>query len=57
MDENGNFIAYGSRNKFYSQANRINVQLPDLINDVTVLLKNTIQQITTLYEKGILPSR
>ncbi len=57
MDENGNFIASGSRNKFYSQANRINVQLPNLINDATVLLKNTIEQITTLYEKGILPSR
>lgn len=49
MDELGNFITSGSRNKFYSQANRINIQLPDLINAASGVLKNTIEQISTLY--------
>lgn len=53
MDELGNFITSGSRNKFYSQANRINIQLPELINEATTVLKNTINQISTLYQKGI----
>lgn len=50
MDELGNFISSGSRNKFYSQANRINIQLPDLINEASVVLKKTIEQISTLYQ-------
>ena len=53
MDEFGNFITSGTRNKFYSQANRINIQLPELINEATTVLKNTINQISTLYQKGI----
>jgi len=51
MDELGNFMASGSRNKFYSQANRINIQLPDLINEATIVLKNTINQISELYKQ------
>ena len=49
MDELGNFISSGSRNKFYSQANRINIQLPDIINEASVVIKNTIEQISALY--------
>lgn len=52
MDENGNFVSSGSRNKFYSQANRINVQLPDLLNEATSILKNTINQLAKLYKDG-----
>lgn len=50
MDEKGNFINSGSRNKFYSQANRINIQLPNMIKDATGVMKNTIEQLSTLYE-------
>lgn len=50
MDEFGNFISSGSRNKFYSQANRINIQLPDIIKAATIVLKNTINQLCTLYK-------
>lgn len=31
MDDNGNFITSGSRNKFYSQNNKINIQLLGLV--------------------------
>lgn len=50
MDDFGNFIRSGSRNKFYSQGNRINFQLPDIINEATKILDNTILQIATLYQ-------
>lgn len=53
MDEFGNFITSGTRNKFYSQANRINIQLPELINEATTVLKNTINQISALYQMRI----
>ena len=56
MDELGNFISSGSRNKFYSQGNRINLQLPDLINEATAVLRNTINQISNLYQIGITQS-
>lgn len=51
MDRLGNFITSGSRNKFYSQANRINIQLPELINEATTILNNTINQISSLYQR------
>ena len=50
MDKIGNFISSGSRNKFYSQANRINIQLPHMIKEATSVLKNTIEQLSTLYK-------
>ena len=56
MDELENFISSGSRNKFYSQGNRINLQLPDLINEATAVLRNTINQISNLYQIGITQS-
>lgn len=49
MDEIGNFISSGSRNKFYSQANRINILLPDMIKDATIVVNNTINQLCALY--------
>lgn len=52
MDENGNFISSGSRNKFYSQANRINIQLPDIIKEATSIVDNTINQLSALYQKA-----
>lgn len=50
MDDFGNFIHSGSRNKFYSQGNRINFQLPDMIKEATKILDNTILQIAALYQ-------
>lgn len=50
MDERGYFISSGSRNKFYSQANRINIKLPNMIQEATIVLKNTIEQLCTLYQ-------
>lgn len=52
MDEFGNFIKSGSRNKFYSQNNRINFQLPDMIKEVTQITKNTIDQLAFLYQQN-----
>lgn len=51
MDENGNFITSGSRNKFYSQNNKINIDLPLLVKDVCHIMINTIDQISLLYKK------
>lgn len=53
MDENGNFVKSGSRNKFYSQNNRINIQLPDMIKEATIILQNTIDELSRLYQSGI----
>lgn len=50
MDEFGNFVKSGSRNKFYSQANRINIQLPDIIIEATDIVKNTIEKLMELYQ-------
>ncbi|WMI96725.1 hypothetical protein [Bacteroides fragilis] len=56
MDEIGNFVSSGSRNKFYSQANRINIQLPNMIQEATIVLKNTIEQLSTLYQVSTIKS-
>lgn len=50
MDEFGNFVKSGSRNKFYSQNNAINAQLPSMIKEATELLKNTIDELCRLYQ-------
>lgn len=50
MDEFGNFVKSGSRNKFYSQNNAINAQLPSIIKEATELLKNTIDELCRLYQ-------
>lgn len=50
MDEYGNFIKSGSRNKFYAQNNAINFQLPDMIKEATIILKKTIDQLCILYQ-------
>lgn len=52
MDEFGNFVKSGSRNKFYSQGNRINVQLPDMLIEASAIVKNTIEQLSLLYQQN-----
>lgn len=52
MDENGRFVTSGSRNKFYSQNNRINFQLPDMIKEVSVVLAKTIDELSRLYQEA-----
>lgn len=49
MDNNGNFVTSGSRNKFYSQNNKINVQLPYMVSDIIDVLQRTIDKISELY--------
>ena len=46
-----NYISAGSQNKFYSQNNRINAQLPDMIKDATQILMRTVDQISALYKR------
>lgn len=52
MDEFGNFVKSGSRNKFYSQGNRFNIQLPDMLNEVSAVVKNTIDHLSVLYQQN-----
>ena len=52
MDEFGNFITSGSRNKFYLQGNRINIQLPEIIMETTRIVDATINQLCTLYQNN-----
>ena len=52
FDENGNLISSGARNKFYSQGNKMNVMLPELVESVLEILKNTIDCLTQLYIAG-----
>lgn len=54
MDGNGRFITSGSRNKFYSQNNRINFQLPDMIKEASDVLANTIDELAKLYQEATL---
>lgn len=53
IDENGNFVSSGARNKFYSQGNKINVILPVIVKSVLETLKSTIDCLTKLYNIGI----
>ena len=50
--DNGNFVTSGSRNKFYSQGNRINIQLPEMIMETTRIVDATINQLCTLYQNN-----
>lgn len=52
MDENGNFVTSGSRNKFYSQNNIINADLPYLVYDVIEIIGRTVNEMTSLYQKN-----
>lgn len=56
MDGFGNFITSGSRNKLYSQGNRINIQLPILLKEATGIVESTIERICTLYQKNTINS-
>ena len=50
LEESGVLVSSGARNKFYSQGNRMNIKLPYLIKEVTLIVQKTIQQITNIYE-------
>lgn len=52
----GHFVTSNSRNKFYSQNNRINEQLPNMIKEATQILMRTIDQISDLYEQNTVRS-
>lgn len=52
MNEFGHFVKSSSRNKFYSQGNRINVQLPDMLNEASTIVKNTIERLSLLYKQN-----
>ena len=52
----GHFVTSNSRNKFYSQNNRINEQLPDMIKEATQILMRTIDQISALYQQNTVRS-
>lgn len=56
MDEYGNFITSGSRDKFYSQGNMINIQLPHMIMDTLSVIQATIDKIVELYSQDTLRS-
>lgn len=49
MDENGNFIASKSRNKFYSKKEKINLTLLDYIMETMKIFQNTINKLKELY--------
>jgi hypothetical protein len=51
MDDNGNFVTSGSRNKFYSQDNIINVTLPYFVYEVVEIIGRTVRKLTYLYQK------
>ncbi len=51
MDEYGNFVTSGSRDKFYSQGNMINIQLPHLVMDTLTVIQKTIDEIVVLYSQ------
>lgn len=49
IDDNGNFVSSGARNKFYSQGNMMNVMLPGLVKSVFEILRRTIDCLASLY--------
>ena len=56
LDEYGNFITSGSRDKFYSQGNMINIQLPHMMMDTLSVIQATIDKIVELYSQDTLRS-
>lgn len=52
VDNAGLLVSSGSRNKFYSKGDKINVALPGLLNEVITVLKKTIAEL-----KGVLQKR
>ncbi len=53
IEESGTLTKSGSRNKFYSQGHRINIELPSMVCEVTLILQNTINRIAELYLQNI----
>lgn len=50
IDNDGRFVSSGARNKFYSQKNRINFMLPDILLSVFDSFNQTIEELIKLYE-------
>lgn len=47
----GNFVSFKNRNNFYSESNRINLILPEILKDVFQLILSTMQKINLIYAK------
>ena len=51
VDDKGHLITSGSRNKFYTKGDKVNVFLPGFVKDVMELLNNTIETLGDLLKK------
>ncbi len=47
------FVSYKNRRNFYSESNRINISLPQLLDEILLVIKNTTSQIISIYHKDI----
>lgn len=47
------FVSYKNRKNFYSESNRINISLPQLLDEILLVIKNTTNQIISIYHKGL----
>lgn len=50
VDDTGLLISSGSRNKFYSKGDKINVLLPGLVKDVIKVLNKTVAELKSVLE-------
>ena len=47
------FASYKNRRNFYSESNRINISLPQLLNEILQVINNTTKQIISIYNRDI----
>lgn len=51
------FVSYKNRRNFYSESNRINISLPQLLDAILLVIKNTTSQIISIYHKDVYISK
>lgn len=47
------FVSYKNRRNFYTESNRINISLSQLLDEILLVIKNTTNQIISIYNKDI----
>lgn len=55
IDDLGHLVTSGSRNKFYTKSNKINVFLPSFVEDVTNVLSRTVTSLKDVLRKNTTP--
>lgn len=55
VDEDGHLVTSGSRNKFYAKSNKINVVLPELVEEIVEVLSKTQERFKEVLDSKTTP--